>query len=156
MPDDCLLQRWSVSAVNQFKIQRKRESMTIIGIVTGLVIAGEALALFVGMVILSPDAAAWVSPKNNALLLLDVLTGIAIIWLVLGGQAGTGWPGIPVLVGLATHVYREWEVRSGAPHPFCFNTPLRILNAVKLAGLVILLGWVVVSLLRAAGIMTVD
>jgi hypothetical protein len=129
--------------------------MTIIGIVTGLVIAGEALALFVRMVILNADSP-WISQKNNVFLLLDVLTGVAIIWLVLGGQAGTGWPGIPVLVGLATHVYREWEVRSGAPHPFCFNTPLRILNTVKLAGLVILLGWVVVSLLRAAGIMTVD
>jgi hypothetical protein len=44
-----------------------------------LVIAGEAAALAVGMHFVKKSESAWVSPKNNLLLVLDLLVGLGLI-----------------------------------------------------------------------------
>jgi hypothetical protein len=107
-------------------------------LLTGLVIAGEALALLVGMHFLSEGPNPWVSFKNDLFLVLDIVAGLGLVYLALAHR-GPGWPyGLFTLAGLAllTHGYREWEYLAGAGNPFCANAPLFIVNTVKLVGLV--------------------
>ena len=107
-------------------------------LLTGLVIAGEALALLVGMHVLSEGDNAWISAKNNLFLVLDIVAGLGLVYLALA-QQGAAWPyAFYFLAGLAllTHGYREWEVLAGAGNPFCANGPLFIVNTLKLVGLV--------------------
>jgi hypothetical protein len=106
-------------------------------LLTGAVIAGEALALLVGMHVLSHGDDAWVSVKNDLFLALDIVTGLGLVYLALA-PGGAAWPyAFSVLAGLAllTHGYREWEYLARASNPFCANGPLFAVNNLKLAGL---------------------
>jgi hypothetical protein len=106
-------------------------------LLTGLVLAGEALALLVGMHFLSESHNPWISLKNDLFLALDIVAGLGLVGLALAHR-GSGWPyALYSLVGLAllTHGYREWEYLAGASNPFCANAPLLIVNTVKLVGL---------------------
>jgi hypothetical protein len=108
-------------------------------ILTGLVIAGEAVALVVGVHILGPDNNPWASPKNNLLLGLDILTGLGLVILVAtnrNGQPTTAIYGL-LLISIVTHGYRGWEYLIGAGNRFCDNVPLFVVNSLKLAGLVV-------------------
>lgn len=109
-------------------------------LLTGLVTAGEALALLVGMHLLSEGGKSWTSAKNNLFLTLDIVAGLGLICLALAHQ-GTAWSyALYSLVGLAllTHGYREWEYLAVASNPFCANTPLFAVNSLKLAGLLVI------------------
>jgi hypothetical protein len=106
-------------------------------LLTGAVITGEALALLVGMHVLSHGDDAWVSVKNDLFLALDIVTGLGLVYLALA-PGGAAWPyAFSVLAGLAllTHGYREWEYLARASNPFCANGPLFAVNNLKLAGL---------------------
>jgi hypothetical protein len=110
--------------------------MKFVSLLTGLVIAGEALALLVGMHFLSERNNPWISLKNDLLFALDILTGSALI----ASSLRTGNPGNPIFwvaLGLAllAHIYRDWETLSHAANPFCLNLPLFVVNNVKLVGL---------------------
>lgn len=52
-----------------------------ISLILGLVVTGEALALLVGMNLLSPSVSAWSTLKNNGLALIDVITGVVLIYV---------------------------------------------------------------------------
>jgi hypothetical protein len=109
--------------------------MRILESLTALVMIGEALALFVGMVLTGDVHTPWRTPLNITLLGLDVLTGV-ILLLALWKSEPCGWlmwvsGGVAVL----SHAFRVWQTIAGAVNPFCFNTPLSIVNALKLAGL---------------------
>jgi hypothetical protein len=109
----------------------------IITLFTGAVAAGEALALLVGMRILSGDDNPWISSKNDLFIVLDIMTGLGLVYVALA-PPGAAWPYLFFLVaGLAllTHAYREWEYLAPAAHPFCANPPLFFVNNLKLAGL---------------------
>jgi hypothetical protein len=109
-------------------------------LLTGLVVAGEALALLVGMHFLSKGAKSWTSAKNDLFLALDIAAGLGLIYLTLARQ-GAAWSyAFYSLVGLAllTHGYREWEYLAVASNPFCANAPLFAVNNLKLAGLLVL------------------
>jgi hypothetical protein len=102
-------------------------------LVWGLLIAGEAVALWLGMHIFSTQPNPWISLKNDALLLVDMATGVALVsqWRL---------PGIAVTCGLAgialfAHGYRAWEYCAKDRRAFCVNAPLFLFNNVKLAGL---------------------
>jgi hypothetical protein len=119
---------------------------TITTLLTGLVIAGEAVALLVGMHFLSEVDNPWVSLKNDRFLVLDIAVGLGLVYLALAHR-GAAWPYAfysMVGLGLLTHGYREWEYLAGAGKPFCANAPLFIVNTLKLVGLasVLVLGWV--------------
>jgi hypothetical protein len=106
--------------------------------VTGLVVAGEALALLVGMHLLSKGANAWLSVKNDLFLALDMVAGLDLVYLALA-QRGDAWPyalSSVAALALLTHGYREWEYLAQAANPFCANAPLFVVNNLKLAGLV--------------------
>jgi hypothetical protein len=113
----------------------------IVTLMTGLAIAGEALALLVGMHFLSEGHNPWISFKNDLLLVLDIVAGLGLVYLALAHR-GPGWSyALYSLAGLAllTHGYREWEYLAGGGNPFCANAPLFIVNTLKLVGLVAVL-----------------
>ena len=100
----------------------------VVTLLASAIVAGEALALVVGMHLLGNGDNSWLSAKNNLFLGLDIVTGLGLIWLALA-QRGAAWPyAFYALAGLAllSHGYREWEVLAGAGNPFCANTPLFI------------------------------
>jgi hypothetical protein len=114
---------------------------TIATVLTGLVVAGEALALLAGMRLLSEGDNPWVSVKNDLFLALDIVTGLGLVYLALAHR-GAAWPhAFSILAGLAllTHGYREWEYLAGASNPFCANAPLFVVSNLKLAGLLAVL-----------------
>jgi hypothetical protein len=101
------------------------------------VVAGEALALAVGMPVLSPGGNPWISLKNDLFLALDVLTGLGLVVV-----AATNKRVIPsgilyalILISVLAHGYREWEYLAGASNAFCANAPLFVVNNLKLIGL---------------------
>ena len=112
-----------------------------VGLVTGLVTAGEAAALLIGMVALSPRPNPWLTWLNLAWAALDLVGGAGVVWgcLALRGLAPGRW--LPGLIGVlvVTHLYRAWEyfARSGGSH-YLVNAPLAWVNLVKLAGLIVL------------------
>jgi hypothetical protein len=109
----------------------------ITALLTGLVVAGEALALLVGMHFLSEGYNPWISLKNDLFLALDIVTGLALVFLALVDRGATWHYALYSLVGLTllTHGYREWEYLASAGNPFCANAPLFVVNTLKLVGL---------------------
>ena len=52
--------------------------LKIVAIITGVLVAGEALALLVGMVVLSPHPNPWISPRNIFWFGLDIVCGASL------------------------------------------------------------------------------
>lgn len=104
---------------------------------TGIVVAGEALALAVGMHILSPADNRWISLKNDLFLGLDVIVGLGLVLVAAVSRRVV--PSVMlyalVFISLVAHGYREWEYLVRAANAFCANTPLFVLNNLKLGGL---------------------
>jgi hypothetical protein len=46
-------------------------------------VAGEALALLVGVRILNKDGHSWISPKNDLFLAIDIVAGVGLGYLAL-------------------------------------------------------------------------
>lgn len=107
-------------------------------IITGTIIAGEATALLLGVHVFAGGDNPWISSKNDLLLILDLITGIGMVYLAASDSGFYDSPIFLVLsnVALLTHGYREWEYLGGSPNSFCANLPLFIVNNLKLVGLV--------------------
>jgi hypothetical protein len=107
----------------------------IVAVLAGLVIAGEAAALLTGMHLFVRPTSPWLTPKNNALAVLDVITGAIIVALAITGKT----PGLfyaTAALTLLTHAFRDWEYLASAGSPFAFNLPLFVVNNLKLAGII--------------------
>jgi len=100
----------------------------------GAVTAGEALALLIGMNL--TDQSGWATIKNNGLALVDLVTGVALVYFLFTQKDLGGSPVLYVLlvVILISHGYREWEYVTDQPVKFCANAPLFVMNSVKLVG----------------------
>lgn len=108
----------------------------VVAIITGLLIAGEALALLIGMRAVGPVENPWLTPVNNTLLVLDLATGAGLVAFALLAQdlrSSALFFGLAV-VAILTHSYRVWEVMAANPNPFCANLSMVIMNAIKLIG----------------------
>ena len=113
----------------------------IITLLTAVLVAGEGLALLVGMYLLSPRPNPWITAPHTLLLALDILCGAGLILLALAPAGGLrdGLLLIAALVSLAAHAYREWEYfTSPAAARFLTNVPLFVLNNIKLVGLMLI------------------
>jgi hypothetical protein len=99
--------------------------------------AGEALALALGMHLLSPDGNPWVSRKNDLFLVLYVIIGVGLVIVAIVNREALGLGILYVLLVVAAlaHSYREWEVLVRASNAFCANRPLFVVNTAKLGGL---------------------
>jgi hypothetical protein len=110
-----------------------------VSISTALVVIGEALALILGMYLLSRGENPWRTRTNNALIATDIIVGGVFLWSILAGWI----EGLPFYLSLGlliiTHAYRIWENRTRKPNPFCANRPLIIVNNLKLTGLMLAL-----------------
>jgi len=108
-------------------------------LLTALVMAGEAVALTVGMRLLGGPDNPWVSAKNDLLLALDIIGGLGLAWIAWragDGPASPWWWPLWVLA-LATHGFRDWEYLAGARNAFLGNAPLFVVNNAKLLGLLV-------------------
>jgi hypothetical protein len=107
---------------------------------TGLLIFGEAAALLVGMHFLSGPGNLWISLKNDLLLAIDSITGEVLIYLISTQIEIKPSVGMYLLLGIAilSHIYRVWEFLKDSPQKFCINTPLFVVNDVKLTLLLVL------------------
>ncbi len=110
-------------------------------ILTGLLIGGEALALLIGMHVLSARPNPWVSLKNDFLLILDLVAALGLIWIVAMNR--DTFPSSPfyflTLISISSHGYRGWEYFAQVQNKFCINVPLFVINDLKLLGLLIVL-----------------
>ena len=109
--------------------------------ITGALIAGEALALLVGMFLFSPRPNPWITGLHTLLIALDVLCGAGLIYLCLNGATGghDGLIFIIVLISAAAHIFRDWQYFTGGGGIiFLTNAPLFIFNNVKLIGLIVI------------------
>lgn len=109
--------------------------------VTDVVILGEALALIVGIGLLSRGQNPWLAWRNVLLLGLDVVAGAVLMWAVFrsGGDAQQVGLYGAIAILLLSHGYREWEYLVGVPNRVCFNLPLFAVNNAKLVGLLAVL-----------------
>jgi len=111
-----------------------------VAILTGLVVAGEALALTLGMRILGRRDSPWICRKNDLLLEIDLFTGLGLIILTaISAHPDAAIPFyVLVILSIITHSYRELEFLTRAESAFCANKPLFVVNNLKLIGLLIL------------------
>ncbi len=102
----------------------------------GAITAGEALALLIGMNLTGQSE--WATIKNNGLALVDLVTGVALVYLLFTQGDLDGFVMFYVLLSviLISHGYREWEYVVNLPKKFCENAPLFVMNSVKLVGVV--------------------
>ena len=109
-------------------------------ILTSVLIGGEALALLIGMHLLSERRNPWISFKNDFLLALDLVTALGMILAVTMNRdvfsSNTFY--FLALVSILSHGYRGWEYFANIQNKFCINAPLFIINDLKLLGLLII------------------
>ena len=119
------------------------DALQVVTILVGVIVAGEAAALAVGMHLVKKSESPWISLKNDLLLALDVVVGLALILIAFdgGNLIEPIWFSIFVVIGLLTHIYRIWEYLAGRETPFCGNRPLFIFNNIKFFGLLLILVW---------------
>jgi hypothetical protein len=110
--------------------------MKIFTLITGILVAGEALVLFLGMRVFIEKENPWVCVKNDVLMALDAVLGGAMIYLALVREGpGSGRFVAVIILAMATHLHREWEYLVQRKNPYCRNLALFVTNGVKLAGL---------------------
>ncbi|NTV90077.1 MAG: hypothetical protein HGA22_06915 [Clostridiales bacterium] len=134
-----LLHLLCVAAIIQYQLFPDRKTVTILLFITGALVAGEALALAVGMHLPAGVINPWLSVKNHIFLLFDITIGAVILATAFGRKDVqlSKWLLLFAGVALLLHLYRQWEYISGIANSFCANQQLFILNNVKLLCLLI-------------------
>ena len=122
-------------------------ALQFVTFLTSTVVAGEAAALAVGMHLVKKSESPWVSLKNDLLLALDAVVGLALILIAFQGENLNLPILLPIflLIGLLTHLFRIWEYLAKRAGAFCGNRALFIVNNLKFIGLLLILigGWLV-------------
>ncbi len=102
-------------------------------LITGLLIVGESLALYIGM---SYKKSSWVNPVNNSFVVFDLVIGA----LLIASSIGVSPPQIILLItSTLTHVLRDYDYYKRVPDRYAFNVPLLVLLNVRLLMLVAIL-----------------
>ena len=108
------------AAVIQYQWFPGRKTISIGLFIAGALVAGEALALLVGMHLPVGIHHPWLSLKNYSFLILDIAIGSAILAAAFRKQDEllSGWLLLLAGAALLLHLYREWEHLSGLPNRF--------------------------------------
>jgi len=109
---------------------------------TNSIVLGEALALCIGMHLLSKGDNTWISSKNDILLGLDIVSSVALLYLTLSDKQFYMRNLTYCIAGISllTHAFRTIEYFGADKNQFCANVPLMVVNNVKLIGLGIIIG----------------
>lgn len=106
----------------------------VLGVVTGLVSAGEAVALFVGVGRRpDPGSCDWIR-ANRRMLLADLALGGALAIGAMTAAPGRTWVLIAAVLLAVTHGFRLWQHMAERPCAFAFNFALAAANALELFG----------------------
>lgn len=110
------------------------EEIEIVYLVAGLLILGEALALYVGLFVVGKGVSPWITTKNKKYLTADAITGV----LVLLGYVGNHnvWYSIVSMLVLVPsivfHFRRTIDFLLKREGIFCANKGLFFVNNLKL------------------------
>jgi fatty acid desaturase len=109
----------------------------IMSFLLGAIIIGEAVLLFIGMILMRKEPNEWKTRFNINTLLIDIAFGMIILF-----NAFEKMPyiifAVPVLI--VTHLFREIEYfKKDKKSRFIFNASLFGVNTIKLIGLLGLL-----------------
>lgn len=109
--------------------------------VTGLVLAGEAAMLVIGMARGDAAAMAWLS-ASYLQLGADIIFGVTLFVLAFRPwDSGYGWTlTVIAAVLVVTHGLRAFEYTSAGNDAFLFNAPLLWVNNAKLLGALAVFG----------------
>jgi hypothetical protein len=105
---------------------------------------GEAVALLLGTLPRRGGRNPWATPAHVGFLLVDLVTGCAIVWFGIVPAAPLSVPALAAALGVlaATHAWRAYEYLAHRPDPFCANPQLFSVDVGKLAGgVLVLVGW---------------
>jgi hypothetical protein len=105
-------------------------------VLAGLIAVGEALALLIGMRLVGDRSNPWLTSRNDLFLALDIVLGAVLVVITMWWRDATASPFVIalLLVLLAAHGMRDWEVLAGVESRFCANLPLFTVNNVKIVG----------------------
>ena len=115
----------------------KKAYKVLVGM-TALLTAGEAVALLLGMLWLSPQPNPWLTLSNKMILLLDMILSFLMLVHVYGKRSRFPAVGFLIVSGLLfiSHGYRNVEYIVGfSVMPFLVNPALLVVNNLKFAGL---------------------
>ena len=106
-----------------------------IGIGLGVLISGEASALFIGIYFVAEKGSSWLNPKNLLFLASDFVTGIFLIAIIVSTKLNIFallFTFLAIIIG--SHLLREIEyfIPFKNLEKFCFNLPLFIVNNFKM------------------------
>ncbi|MBD3405326.1 MAG: hypothetical protein GF411_04205 [Candidatus Lokiarchaeota archaeon] len=107
----------------------------ILIIILGLVVAGEAIALFLGSSLSGFERQTWQTIPNITFLVFDIITGVAIVFLTIAKKELTNYPLVLstfIVVIIITHLLRDIEFLIDTVEKFIANTPLLVVNNLKL------------------------
>lgn len=127
----------SLAAVSQ----SDKDFLKSASLVTGGLLAGEAIFLLIGMNF-TEENNRWATPKNNWLALSDLLTGLGMIYQAQNNQELYDSQTLYFYSSLSTltHTYRECEYFKDKENKFCTNMPLFVMNNIKLLGSLVVTG----------------
>lgn len=100
-------------------------------------VAGEAIALMLGMALSGSEKRSWLLNRNLLWLITDLVAGAGLCWLVWDFHEHYTLIWILVSILSLSHAWRFMEVLLAWPGAFCFNTALYIVNNLKLVGLLL-------------------
>ena len=121
--------------------QADKDFLKSASLVTGGLMAGEALYLLISMNFTQANNP-WATPKNNWLAISDLIVGLGMVYQAQNNQQLYDSSTLYLYSGLATltHTYRECEYCNDEENKFCANLPLFVINNVKLLGSFVVTG----------------
>lgn len=107
-----------------------------ISLLLGLLIVGEAIMLLMDMYVIRKKQKEWKTIFNTNTLLLDIAFGTIIIF---NAFENIPFKVIAIVVLLITHLFREIQYfNKEKKSKLLINTPIFIINTIKLSGLLVL------------------
>jgi hypothetical protein len=107
--------------------------MDIVQLGAGLLIAGESSLLYG---VMSMKKSPWVSPLNQAYVVIDIIVGLT---LIASGLNLIPTQGMILLTSALIHAYRDYEAYQKLENRYAFNTLLLVVLNIRLLALIYIL-----------------
>lgn len=107
--------------------------MDTLQLLTGLLVSGESIVLFIGMKTKKSD---WLNPVNKGYIVFDIIVGATLVASSLGVIPA---PVVLIFASIITHFLRNYDHYKKVPSRYAFNLPLLVLLNIRLLGLVFII-----------------